>query len=175
MDTKHNTVKEWNFDLSWAYTDISRKLKQYTNNEYILVFPFCSKKHLNKKWPYFKDLILKIKNHYKNKYSLLIVPGPGEIEEAKKFNIKVILEDGKSTSLNNLITYISKAKFIISNDTGPAHICSHLNKPGIVLFGSHTSPEKVSIETKNFVAIKSENLSNLSADVVMKKIINSLN
>ena len=45
-----------------------------------------------------------------------------------------------------LISLINKAKFIIANDTGPAHIASHLNKKGLVLFGSHTSAKKVSIE-----------------------------
>ena len=46
-----------NIDLGWAITDISRLLKQYTNGEYILLFPFCSVDHQNKKWPHFKELI----------------------------------------------------------------------------------------------------------------------
>ena len=37
-----------NVNLSWSFIDISRLLKQYTNSEYILVFPFCSKKHIKK-------------------------------------------------------------------------------------------------------------------------------
>ena len=56
------------------------------NNEYILLFPFCSKKHQNKKWPYFKQLIVKLKEHYKNKYPILIAPGPNEIKEAIFFH-----------------------------------------------------------------------------------------
>ena len=44
-----------NINLNWALKDVTRLLKQYSNNEYILIFPFCSKKHQNKKWPYFKD------------------------------------------------------------------------------------------------------------------------
>ena len=46
-----------NIDLSWAISDISRLKKQYANNDYILLFPFCSKKLPQKKWPFFKDLI----------------------------------------------------------------------------------------------------------------------
>ena len=49
-----------NIDLSWSLKDISRNLKQYTNGEYILVFPFCAKKQVQKKWPYYGDLIIKI-------------------------------------------------------------------------------------------------------------------
>ena len=55
-----------NINLDWAIKDVSRLLKQYSNSEYILLFPFCSKKHQNKKWPYFKELILKLKQEFKN-------------------------------------------------------------------------------------------------------------
>ena len=41
-----------NIDLNWSIKDISRNLKQYTNGEYILIFPFCSKKHIQKKKMY---------------------------------------------------------------------------------------------------------------------------
>ena len=37
-----------NIDLSWAITNESRLIRQYTNNEYILLFPFCSIKHKKK-------------------------------------------------------------------------------------------------------------------------------
>ena len=37
-----------NLDLNWALSDISRLTKQYANNEYILLFPFCSKNILIK-------------------------------------------------------------------------------------------------------------------------------
>ena len=55
-----------NIDLDWATTDISRLLKQYANNEYILIFPFCSVKHQKKKWPYFKELISELKTQLKS-------------------------------------------------------------------------------------------------------------
>ena len=71
-----------NIDLIGLLRDISRLLKQYTNSEYILLFPFCSAKHQNKKWPYFKELIVKLKQDYKNQYPILVAPGPKEIEEA---------------------------------------------------------------------------------------------
>ena len=73
-----------------------------------------------------------------------------------------------------LISLINGAKFIISNDTGPAHIASHLKKNGLVLFGSHTSAKKVSIENTNFKAISVKDLSNLNADTVMREIQNKL-
>ncbi len=70
---------------------------------------------------------------------------------------------------------IKDASFVVSNDTGPAHICSHLNKPGLALFGSHTSAEKVSIETDKFKPISVKELSLLKAETVMEEIKKVLN
>ena len=47
-------------DLTWALEDVSKLIKKYTNNEFVMIFPFCSKKHQNKKWPYFKELLTKL-------------------------------------------------------------------------------------------------------------------
>ncbi len=161
-------------DLSWSLINLNRFIRQYTNNDYILIFPFCSKKHRKKKWPYFRSLVNQIKERYENKYSVLIAPGPDEIKNSSNFNAKVVLDNGKSVNLQTLISLISNSKFIISNDTGPAHIASHLDKKGLVLFGSHTSPKKVSIENTNFKAITVKNLNDLTADNVMQKITNFL-
>jgi ADP-heptose:LPS heptosyltransferase len=159
-----------NVNLDWAFEDVSRLVKQYTNGEYILLFPFCSKKHQNKKWPYFKELILKLKQDYKNKYPILIVPGPNEIEEANSLNAKVVTDNNEPVNIKKLISLINNSKFIISNDTGPAHIASHLDKKGLVLFGSHTSAKKVSIESYNFKVLSIKNLKDLDVDTVLNKI-----
>ena len=164
-----------NIDLNWATTDISRLLKQYANNEYILLFPFCSVKHQNKKWPYFRELISEIKKDYKNKYPILLAPGPQEIEEANKLNGKVVLDDNKPVNIKTLVSLINKAKFVIANDTGPAHIASHLDKKGLVLFGSHTTAKKVSIENFNFKALTVQNLEDLSVETVLNEVKSRLN
>ena len=164
-----------NIDLNWATTDISRLLKQYANNEYILLFPFCSVKHQNKKWPYFRELVSEIKKDYKNKYPILLAPGPQEIEEANKLNGKVVLDDNKPVNIKTLVSLINKAKFVIANDTGPAHIASHLDKKGLVLFGSHTTAKKVSIENFNFKALTVQNLEDLSVETVLNEVKSRLN
>ncbi len=164
-----------NIDLSWAISDISRLTRRYTNSDYILIFPFCSKKLPRKKWPFFKDLIFKLKQDYKNKYPILLAPGPNEIKEANMFNGKVVLDKDEPVNIKTLISLIKNAKFIVSNDTGPAHIASHLDKEGIVLFGSHTSPRKVNIESYNFKAISVEDLKDLSVHTVLSAIKSRLN
>ena len=164
-----------NVDLSWAKDDLLNVTQQFTNRDYILLFPFCSKKHQNKKWPFFKDLISRIRRDYKNKYSVLIAPGPDEIKEAKQLNAKIIMNGEKPINIKMLISLVNDAKFIISNDTGPAHIASHLNKKGLALFGSHTSAKKVSIENSNFKALSVKNLADLNVDTVIEEIKNRLN
>ena len=164
-----------NINLDWALEDVTRLVKQYSNNEYILLFPFCSKKHQNKKWPYFKELIIKLKQDYKNLYPILIAPGPNEIKEANSLNAKVVTDDNNPVGIKTLISLISNAKFIIANDTGPAHIAAHLNKKGLVLFGSHTSARKVSIENFNFKALSVKNLKSLDVQTVLNEIKLKLN
>ena len=164
-----------NIDLSWVISDVSRLIKQYANNEYILIFPFCSKKLPQKKWPFFKELISKLKNDYKNKYPILLAPGPNEVGEANQLNGKVVLDNSEPVNIKTLISLINNAKFIIANDTGPAHIASHLDKKGIVLFGSHTSAKKVSIENYNFKALSVSNLYDLNVETVLTAIKSRLN
>jgi len=69
---------------------------------------------------------------------------------------------------------IKKASYIISNDTGPAHMSAHLDKKGTVLFGHHTSAKKVSIETEKFKAINVEDLNLLTAEKVYSSINENL-
>ena len=120
-------------------------------------------------------MIYKIKKEYKNNYPVLIAPGPGEIEEANKLNAKIVLNNGEPISIKMLISLINEAKFIIANDTGPAHIASHLKKRGLVLFGNHTSAKKVSIENLNFKSISASNLKDLDVETVLKEIKINLN
>ena len=161
-------------DLNWSIKDISRNLKQYTNGDYVLLFPFCSKKHVQKKWPYYSELIVKIKEFYKNKYPVLVAPGPDEIDEAKKLNAKLVLDKNEPVNINFLVSLINSAKYIISNDTGPAHICSHLNKKGIALFGSHTTAKKVNIGNTNFKTLTVNNLAELKVEEVLSYIKKNL-
>ena len=164
-----------NIDLRWAIENTSNLVKNYTNREYILLFPFCSPKLKNKKWPYYKELIQKIKQEFKNKYSVLLAPGPNEINEANQLNARVILENSQPVNIKTLLSLIHDAKFIIANDTGPAHIASHLDKKGLVLFGSHTSAKKVSIENFNFKVISVKDLKDLKVETVLSEVRSKLN
>jgi len=163
--TKH-TLKP---NFSWACENIDDLKKKYNLEKYILLFPFCSIDLPHKKWPYYNDLILLIKKH-NPEFKLIIAPSPNEIEESKKINAQVILKDNKALTITQLAGLIDNAKFVISNDTGPAHMAAHLGAKGVTLFGYHTTPRKVSIETKTFKAITRNNLKELSAEEVYSNI-----
>ena len=167
-----NTKKS---NLNWAASNIRHITKDYISKKYILIFPFCSSKLITKKWPYYSILISKLKARYNNKYHVIVAPGPKEIEESKLLGAQVVLNKGKSLNISELISLIKDSSFVITNDTGPAHICSHMNKLGLVLFGSHTSAHKVSIESEKFKPISVKDLKLLNAETVMEEIKKILN
>ena len=164
-----------NPELKWAIGNILSLVHQYFEGNYILLFPFCSPKHKKKIWPYFQDLIFYLKKNFENRYNLVVAPGPGEIEMSKKLPGNIVLDNGKPLTISQLISLIDNASYVISNDTGPAHICAHLNKKGLVLFGRHTTPEKVSIETENFKSLRSKSLKDLRISTVIEHIKKDLN
>jgi ADP-heptose:LPS heptosyltransferase len=178
MQLKKSGIKTENVkksNLNWAVVNIRDITKNYFDGKYILIFPFCSTKLVVKKWPYYSVLISQLKAKYSNKYEIVVAPGPDEIKESKSLNVQTILRNGKALKLDQLISLIKDASFIVANDTGPAHICSHMNKPGLVLFGSHTSAHKVSIESEKFKPITVNDLKLLKTETVMQKIKKVLN
>ena len=158
-------------DFSWACTNIDNIKKKYNLNNYIILFPFCSIHLSHKKWPYYNELIDLIKNKFENKFQIIVAPGPTEIEEAKIFNATCVLDENNSINISQLASLIKSSSFVVANDTGPAHMAAHLNSTGITLFGAHTTAKKVSIERDNFKAIQVSDLSKLSANKVLKKIL----
>lgn len=166
-----NTMKP---NFSWACSEINEIKKKYGLNKYILLFPFCSSHLISKKWPYYNELIDLIQNKYKDKYKILLAPGPSEVDEAKQINAISILNNEKALNISELSSLIRDSSFIIANDTGPAHMSAHLQAKGLTLFGSHTTAYKVSIERENFKAIQVNDLKKLSPEKVLEHIINKI-
>ena len=156
-------------NFSWARVNVDKIVNQYFSKKFILLFPFCSPELSHKKWLYFNDLIKIIKSQHLN-FEIAIAPGPSEIEEARKIESISIINKDKSLNIMELAGLINKASYVIANDTGPAHMAAHLGQRGIVLFGYHTTPKKVSIETDKFKAITVDNLKHLTAEKVYSEI-----
>jgi ADP-heptose:LPS heptosyltransferase len=159
-------------DFSWA----AEKANNYnldTGKKYILFFPFCSRDLIHKRWPYFSELINLIKQNHPE-YSLVVAPGPGEIEEAKSLDVKIAINNNLPLNFFELASLIKKSHLVIANDTGPAHMAAHLGARGFTLFGPHTTPEKVSIEREKFIALQTMDLKSLFADRVYALIKSSI-
>jgi ADP-heptose:LPS heptosyltransferase len=169
-----NTNHTLNPDFSWSPSDISQIKNYHQLEKYIVLFPFCSPHLTSKRWPFYNELINLINEKYKNTYKLVIAPGPNEIKEAKNINALCVLDNGKALDISQLAALIRDSSFVVANDTGPAHMTAHLGSKGLALFGSHTSPFKVSIERENFKAIQAPELSKLSAEKVFERLSNSI-
>ena len=172
-NSKINARYTLNPDFSWANINVDKIINKYFNKKFILLFPFCSPNLSNKKWPYYNELINIIKNKHSN-LEIAIAPGINEIEEGKKIQAVSILKDNETVNIMELAGLVMKASYIVSNDTGPAHMAAHLGKNGIALFGSHTTAKKVSLETKKFKAITVDDLNNLNAEDVYSEIKDEL-
>ena len=153
-------------DFSWA---VDKSFSNLPSKPYIFLSPFSSSKLPHKRWPHYQELIQIIKNKRPD-INIVVAPGPGEIELCKEFSVTVLLDGDRPTNFSQLASIIKHADVVIANDTGPAHMAAHLGCKGVVLFGAHTSPQKVSIETKNFKAITSENLEDLTASSVWNSV-----
>ncbi|MDA9599986.1 glycosyltransferase family 9 protein [Candidatus Pelagibacter sp.] len=169
-----NTNHTLSPDFSWCSSDISQIKNYYQLEKYIVLFPFCSPHLTSKKWPYYNELINMINEKLENKFKVVVAPGPGEIEEASTINALCVLDNGKALDISQLAALIKGSLFVVANDTGPAHMTAHLGSKGIALFGSHTTPFKVSIERENFKAIQAPDLSKLSSEKVFERLSNSI-
>ena len=157
-------------DFSWSLTDITQIKQNHQLEKYIVIFPFCSPHLTSKRWPYYNDLISMINERLENRFKVVIAPGPGEIKNASNINALCVLDNGKALDISQLAALIKDSSFVVANDTGPAHITAHLGSKGIALFGSHTTPFKVSIERENFKAIQAPELSKLSVEKVFERL-----
>ena len=161
-------------DFNWSCSEITHIKKKYDLKKYILLFPFCSPHLTSKKWPYYNELINLIKYKFKDEFKILIAPGPTEINDAKNINAISILNNERALNISELSSLINDSKFIVANDTGPAHMAAHLKAKGLTLFGSHTSAYKVSIERENFKPIQVESLDKLSPEKVFERLQNNI-
>ena len=169
-----NTLNVRRPNFSWSCTNIKNIRTVNQLKEYIILFPFCSA-HLDiKKWPYYNELITLIKNKFNDRYKIVVAPSPSEIGDAKNIHAISILDQNKALNISQLSSLIRESSFVIANDTGPAHMSSHLGSKGLALFGKHTTAFKVSIETENFKAIQVDDLKKLSAEKVFERMSNIL-
>ncbi len=156
-------------NFTWASENVDQIVNKFLGKKFILLFPFSSESLSHKRWPHYNELIKIIKDKY-SEIEIVIAPGPGELELGKKIDATIITNNNKALSIPELAGLIKKSIFVIGNDTGPSHMAAHLGMNGLVLFGHHTTPRKVSIETDKFKAFVSENLEQVKASEIFSLV-----
>lgn len=151
-------------NITWMTKDISPLLKKRKIlGEFIVLIPGSSKKHIEKRWPYYKELADKL---LKENLNVISIFGPDELDLEKtmpgyKFN---------NLDLMDVAGIIKESIFVIGNDSGLSHIASCLRKPGIALFGPTTSGTKSELSRKPFQILESRDLKYLTVPKVWKLI-----
>ena len=144
-------------DLSWMINDISLLLeKNKISKNYIILIPGSSKKHPEKRWPFYNDMA---REFMSRGYDVINILGPDELDlkQSLRGHIFETLEWG------DLAGVIYNSSFVIGNDSGPSHIASCLKKPGIALFGPTTSASKSELARGAFNILELKDLNRLSS------------
>ena len=155
-------------NISWLTTDIKNILKENKIfSKYIVLLPGSSRKHKDKRWPFFGELskLLLLKN-----YQVVVILGPDELE-LKPSMKGVIFKNMKWSELSGVM---KKSYFVIGNDSGPSHIASCLDINGLALFGDSTSATRSGLKKSKFDTLEVNDLKKLSPDTVFKKMIENL-
>ena len=110
------------------------------SGKYIVINPNASDLRLERRWgrKNYKFLIEQILLQYPD-YTIYLVGSPNERPYTEKviagiINDRLINLAGK-TSINELISLVKGAAFMVTNDTGPMHISFAVNTATIALFG----------------------------------------
>ena len=155
-------------NISWLTTDVKNILKENKIfSKYIVLLPGSSRKHKDKRWPFFGELakLLLLKN-----YQVVVILGPEELELEKSMK-GIIFKNMKWSELSGVM---KKSYFVIGNDSGPSHIASCLDINGLALFGDSTSATRSGLKKSKFDTLEVNDLKKLSPDTVFKKMIENL-
>ena len=151
-------------NITWMAKDILFLLKKRNIiGRYIVLIPGSSKKHKEKRWPYYKELAHKL---IKEDFNVVSILGPDELD----LENSIPGHKFKNLDLMDVAGIIKKSIFVVGNDSGPSHIASCLRKPGIALFGPTTSGTKSELSRKPFTILESKSLKSLTVTKVWKLI-----
>jgi len=154
-----------NPNIKWLADDVSEILREENIlKPYIALIPGCSAQHPEKRWPYYSELADRLLSFG---YDVVNILGPDERELANSLPGHSLIKTRGVLSWPVLTGVINSAHYVIGNDTGPSHIASCLDKPGLALFGGHTSAKRAEISRSNFKALQVEELEALSAEQVL--------
>lgn len=154
-------------DISWLANDVSAILKQAdVQSPLITLIPGCSAKHPHKRWPYYDQLAEAL---LADGFEVVTVPGPDEMDLCAEIPGKMLTGD-RFLDWFDLSGVLLASDFVVGNDTGPTHIASHLERPGLALFGPHTTAAATSITSRKLEAIEVQDLAALEVETVLQAV-----
>ncbi len=156
-------------DISWMADETDEILRSYRIPDYfIALLPGGSVEHPQKRWPGYGALARKILDAG---LTPVTIPGPDEMELCNSLPATPLLYDNGYLDYFQLAGILTKAAYIVGNDSGPTHIGAHLGRPGLALFGGHTSAASTGIQHTGFQWLEVEDLQQLDLADVWQKII----
>lgn len=156
-------------DVSWMVDDVAGLLQgEGVRTPYVALIPGCSARHPYKRWPHYDQLAEAL---LARGYDVVTAPGPDEMDLVKSIPGHTLL--GPTGFLNwfELAGVLKRASFVVGNDTGPSHVAACLRKPGLALFGLHTSATLTGMVRGDFLAIEVPDLAALSVDTVLDAVL----
>jgi len=141
---------------------------------YIVLLPGSSASGAHKRWPHFAALARLLAEAGQQ---TITVPGPGEQALCRAIPARMIIGTDAANSpldLADLATVLSRAAFVIGNDSGPSHLAACLGVPGLALFGPHMPARLSGIEKPGFDTIEVADLASLSPQGVFQQVMDRL-
>lgn len=156
-------------DVSWMADDMSLFLeREGVRKPYVALIPGCSARHPQKRWPCYAQLAAELIDRG---YEVVTAPGPDEIELAKSIPGRTLLGPNGFLNWFELAGVLKGACYVVGNDTGPSHVASCLGKPGLALFGAHTTAARTGICRGEFRAIEVPDLATLPVGTVLDAVL----
>ncbi|MEQ8968489.1 MAG: glycosyltransferase family 9 protein [Azospirillaceae bacterium] len=152
----------------WMIRDVSAVLAANGVVEpFIVLIPGSAARHPHKRWPGYAALAEALIAEGRR---VVTVPGPDEVALCRSVPGVTLMDGERWLDWFELAGVLSRAAFVVGNDTGPSHLAAHLGVPGLALFGSHTPAERTGIRREGFDAIEVADLADLPVATVLDAV-----
>ncbi|MFN3986156.1 MAG: glycosyltransferase family 9 protein [Rhodocyclaceae bacterium] len=156
-------------DVGWMADDVTAVLAaEGVRPGYIALIPGCAARHPYKRWPYYAELAAAL---IARGHQVVTAPGPDELELAKTIPGITLLGNNGFLNWFELAGVLKQARFVVGNDTGPSHVAACLGRPGLALFGPHTSAARTGIRRGAFDALEVADLATLPVETVLAVVL----